>query len=321
MNGCLRRNAHTGFTLIELLVVIAIIAVLIALLLPAVQQAREAARRLQCKNNLKQVGLGLHNYESTSQSFPPGGLYGGGGGYGHSFWIRILPTIEGFGLYRTFDQLSATTGWVGTGGNAYNRNLLNGVKFPFMRCPSTTLNQSTNLNALGSEIFITNYAGITGATNHSTAVAKLPAGGAVGTITYGGVLPRNKAIRFRDITDGTSTTVCIGEQSDWCVDPMTGVSSDCRSDCGHGFTMGPGNDGWDRDFNLSNVMHKINEKSSTAFGVAGNCGPNRAIQSIHTGGAHVLLADGTVRFLNQSLDIQVWYNLANRNDRKPVRDF
>src|SRR5450432_1678919 len=85
----------SGFTLIELLVVIAIIAVLIALLLPAVQQAREAARRTQCKNNLKQMGLGLHNYHDTYNMFPPGALTAGGDNlWGMSWYIRILPNID-----------------------------------------------------------------------------------------------------------------------------------------------------------------------------------------------------------------------------------
>src|SRR3989304_6136809 len=106
-----------GFTLVELLVVIAIIGILIALLLPAVQAAREAARRLQCSNNLKQVGLALLNYESSNRVFPFGGLGTQGGGFGHSWWVRILPFIEQNAVYEKFDQKSVDTGWLGANTN------------------------------------------------------------------------------------------------------------------------------------------------------------------------------------------------------------
>ena len=110
------KRERAAFTLVELLVVIAIIGVLVALLLPAVQSAREAARRTQCNNNLHQIGLALHNYESSYMVFPAGGLYSRGGGYGHSWWIRILPFAEETAVYDKFDQngnANGYTGWVG----------------------------------------------------------------------------------------------------------------------------------------------------------------------------------------------------------------
>ena len=121
----LRHDRRSGFTLIELLVVIAIIAILIALLLPAVQAARESARRTQCSNNLRQIGLALHTYESAAKALPPGGLYASSG-YGHSWWVRILPNAEQNNIYNQFDFVGASTGWLGSGGNAKNRELLRG---------------------------------------------------------------------------------------------------------------------------------------------------------------------------------------------------
>ncbi len=311
-----------GFTLVELLVVIAIIGVLVALLLPAVQAAREAARRTQCNNNLHQVGLSLHNYESSLMVFPAGGLHGRGGGYGHSWWIRILPYAEETAVYDKFDQMgnaNGYTGWVGGasyGGNAANRDLLRDKMFKFMYCPSSNLDRVVLNNAthdFGRTASPT-YTGISGATNHDSATNKSSTGGADGRICAGGVLNMHTAVKGGEITDGLSNTIAVGEQSDFCRD-ASNPRVDCRSDCGHGFCMGPGNDGWQRQFNTTCVIHRLNEKSAFAFGVPGNCGPNRAIQSAHPGGAMVLFADGSVKFLREGIDTTtVLYNLANRDD-------
>lgn len=307
-----------AFTLVELLVVIAIIGILIALLLPAVQSAREAARRSQCTNNLKQIGLALHNYESAQKTFPPGGLTTITGGYGHSWWVRILPYIEQTAVYQRFDQNARYTGWVGGdawSGNRYNREVLRNIEFAFMFCPSSTLPPLvlTSSDHDYANIMSPTYTGISGATDHPTAKDKNPVQSVDGRLSFGGALIMHKAVRLADITDGTTNTLFVGEQSDWCM-TASGVKSDCRSDCWHGFCMGPGNDGWERAFNVTCVLHRLNEKSYDARGVPGNCGPNRPIQSIHPGGAHVLLCDGSVRFLSENLAVQTLYDLANRDD-------
>ena len=315
-------RARRAFTLVELLVVIAIIGVLVALLLPAVQSAREAARRTQCMNNLHQVGLALHNYENALTVFPSGGLYGRGGGYGHSWWVRILPYAEEKAIYDQFDQMgnaNGYTGWVGGasyGGNAYNRDLLRKKFFKFMYCPSSSLDKLV-LNYAAHEYGLTaspTYTGISGATNHESATDKSTLGGADGRICSGGILNMHVAVRGGEITDGLSNTIAVGEQSDWCRD-LNNPRFDCRSDCGHGFCMGPGNDGWQRQFNTTCVVHRLGEKSAGATGVPGNCGPNRSIQSAHPGGALVCFGDGNVRFLREGIDtLTVLYNLANRDD-------
>jgi len=138
----------------------------------------------------------------------------------------------------------------------------------------------------------------------------------------GGVLIPHKSIRFDDITDGTSNTLLLGEQSDYCLD-SSGVKNDCRSDWGHGFTMGAGDAGelstW--SFNYTAVRYAIGDKRWNQSGVQDLVGANRPIQSIHPGGANILLADGSVRMLRTGLALQTLKNLANRNDGNVLPDF
>jgi prepilin-type N-terminal cleavage/methylation domain-containing protein/prepilin-type processing-associated H-X9-DG protein len=311
-----------GFTLIELLVVIAIIAILVAVLLPAIQTAREAARRVQCANHLRQVGLALVNHESATGAFPAGGTATPAGGSGFSWWVRILPYLEDENVYDRLDTKSSNIGFVGYEGNLHNREVLQDYEFPYMFCPSSPLPRfvlrgKVNENA---RIVSPTYAGLSGATNHPSARDKQSGPrGIPGRISAGGVLIRHHGVKILQIKDGTSKTAMVGEQSDGC---RTALNNrvDCRSDCSHGFCMGPARDEWDRDYNITTIIHGVNDKRWTNFGVAGMCGPNRPIQSAHPGGAHVLLADGSVRMLDEQIEIPVWYDLVNRDDSSVLPD-
>jgi prepilin-type N-terminal cleavage/methylation domain-containing protein/prepilin-type processing-associated H-X9-DG protein len=333
---------RNGFTLVELLVVITIIGILIALLLPAVQAAREAARRSQCANNVKQLALAVLNYENTNTAFPPGGSYGKNGYYGASWMIHILPFCEQENLSQSMDVLGLGSYGCYAAASSKNRQALENKEFSFLRCPSSPL----PVNGVGfpKEYQVgdptgygnnqayqgSNYVGISGGglppSDGGTYRLTRPKGEASvasGYIGGGGVLIRAISQPASQISDGLSNTMMVGEQSDWCI-ATDGTFRDCRSDCGHGFYMGPAKveiDSNDRDFNLTCVINRLGEKSFAATGVASNCGPNRPIQSAHAGGATVGFADGSVHFLNEGINIYTLYNLATRNDGQILGDY
>ncbi len=203
-------RVRRGFTLIELLVVIAIIAILVALLLPAVQQAREAARRSSCKNNLKQIGVALHNYHDTHNAIPPAyaasiqatGVLADPGPTGWGWGVMMLPFIEQGALYdavrpntEPFHEDFATAG---TPGAAQRVQLQQPI--PTYRCPSAP---GPNINNHRSNYGTSNYVAIYGA--HSGAGTQTGAGN--GCMFY------NSSINFRDLLDGTSNVIIIGERA------------------------------------------------------------------------------------------------------------
>lgn len=211
-----RRGSTRGFTLIELLVVIAIIAILIALLLPAVQQAREAARRTECKNNLKQLALACHNYESTYTVFPIGHQYfgnwrgGASGGSGFSWVGYILPFIDGASTANQFDYDYPISG---LGQTPRTNHLVAAIAPKFYRCPSDLapprrdyfLNQPWGYSA-----GLTSYAGMASSFhNPFNAVTA----GRFGKLKGNGMFNRDLGRKIRDVTDGTSNTILIGEES------------------------------------------------------------------------------------------------------------
>jgi prepilin-type N-terminal cleavage/methylation domain-containing protein len=324
----MKRQVRTGFTLVELLVVIAIIGVLVALLLPAVQSAREAARRMQCSNNMKQMGLAMHNYHGAANTFPSGSMMGKPGqwSWGPAWGLSILPYAEQTSLFNQIDRTGTTSAQIGliySGHNEFNGKLLAGVPIPYMYCPSSALPRFvlTGIAIPGPKGAASpTYTAVSGAIDHPSTINKESESNQhmhKGKRSAGGVLiGGNSFYSFGDISDGSSNTILLAEQSDFCR-KADGTKQDCRSDFGHSFTMGsvdPTN-GDDRWFNTTSVRHPINEKRWEAAFVGNEyyaC--NRPIQSAHSGGAMVLLGDGSVHFLNDSMVLQVLYDMSNRND-------
>ncbi|EAQ80654.1 DUF1559 domain-containing protein [Blastopirellula marina] len=317
------RRSHHGFTLVELLVVIAIIGVLIALLLPAVQQAREAARRMSCSNNMKQLGLALHNYHDTHLAFPFGSRHL----FESSWMLSILPQVEQSSV---FDQLEY--GDFSGYPNGVNGALLHNWTPDFNWCPSSPANRLNKRDDYGNRFSTTSYVGISGATASATDSTDPTGAGRCGSGTQGyacanGMMVANMVTRMRDTTDGLTNTVIVAEQSAMGKN-STGGLADIRSSyewgCwgGVGATVPPPQAGasgdsytwattpWSR--NTTTIRFPI----GTLTEGSGNHtdGSNSALHSEHPGGALVLRGDGSVAFAAETMDIAALRNLCIRDD-------
>lgn len=336
-----KRSALKGFTLIELLVVIAIIAILIALLLPAVQQAREAARRSQCKNNLKQIGLALHNYHDVYNLFPIGVRDSIPGGWGVSFWTSLLPFLDQAPIYNQFVFEGLSPGYTGGGaastGQTINGPLVRGLVMPFLKCPSSPLPNTKDTGA-GIQTQIANYVGISGAVNDASGTGfqnplsfnEFPSDNCCscpppGIHARGGMLLSLKAINFRDVTDGTSNTMFVSEQSDFATNAQ-GQQQQITNN--HGWMMGTNSlneTTSQRRFNLTTIRYAPNAVKQLGGaglpGVCNNDGANNGIFSPHTGGVQALLGDGSVKFISDNVDLTTLKRAATRFDGQVLGDW
>jgi prepilin-type N-terminal cleavage/methylation domain-containing protein/prepilin-type processing-associated H-X9-DG protein len=328
------RWQRRGFTLIELLVVIAIIGILIGLLLPAVQKVREAANRLRCANNLKQLGLAFHNYNDSFGTLPMGNLGGAGGGYGYNWRLFILPYVEQEALFRQFDTTQSS--WSPAMAPE------DGVTIPIYRCPSSPLpDYSVPLwNGVYTHIQRVTYAGIAGGTTQAFAGSGFnearQTNGAnttgcctAGNITGGGALVPNVAVEISKISDGTSNTLAVSEQSDFLTQ-TDGTQVDWQTGW-HGWLIGtsqtvpagdPNFSPWDnRIFGLVSIRYQINQSNGWTVGgdcggtgVCPNFGCNGPLNSTHPGGVNALFCDGSVKFLSNTTSLLTLAELATRDD-------
>jgi len=339
MTPSTKRVARKGFTLIELLVVIAIIAILIALLLPAVQQAREAARRIQCKNNLKQIGLALHNYLDVHSSFPPSfvsdistGTDTKGGEW--SVHARILPYVEQAALYNTAN-LELSYEDVSNGGIASQR-------ISAYLCPSE-INDRVRTDSSGNAIHHPISYGFNGGTWMVWDNTSARAGD--------GAFAPNSNFAPRDFTDGTSNTLCFSEVKAFTaynrdgdagtsaiplgpIDVTTLVAGggDNKADSGHtewvdgrvhqtGMTVTlppnstvtvPG--GTRPDEGDYTSCREDKTCSSSTFAAVTS-------RSYHVGVVNSLITDGSVRSISENIDLGTWRNLGSRNDGNVIGEF
>ena len=344
--------SRRGFTLIELLVVIAIIAVLIALLLPAVQMAREAARRAQCANNLKQIGLALHNYHQVHGYFPPDYMQASGRRWNaeHSPWsqrwsmkVFLLPYLDRSDIYNAANldlRAEGVPNW-GNWGNDPNATLRRARIDTFL-CPSDSHFDHSNPHATSQ-----NYAASWGTMRffnnwRSNGICYSP----------GWDWSINKPIGLRDIVDGTTFTAAFSE---WIRGGMQHRPEFATRDplsvtwwtpepwrAGRSTREGREGDKWWEQQCERSSRYQWNFKgetwwwanagrgSSVGFAIrpnrkscnAGHASPNivMAPSSLHPGGVNVLFCDGRVRFISEDVDQNIWFAVGTRDGREPISE-
>lgn len=328
-----------GFTLVELLVVIAIIGVLIALLLPAVQQAREAARRMQCTNHLKQLGLALHNHHDTYLRFPPGGAQdqppfgtatANNTTWGSSWLVYILPFVEENTIYDQW-QFYGSSGVF----NSNNNAVVKGIEMDKYRCPSSPLPGFSRSNS-GNSASVT-YVGISGAVDGiipGYTESRITHNARGGMHSAGGMFFASSKIKFSDLTDGTSNTMAASEHGNWLTDTSNN-KQDWRASQPWSWTIGckssdsPPNmtyNGDNRPFNITTIRYTINRTTGwtddeDTTGVGNDGGANIPLNSTHPGGVNVLLGDGSVRFIAETIQLETLGRLATRDDGQVVGEY
>lgn len=292
-----RTKPISGFTLVELLVVIAIIGVLISLLLPAVQQAREAARRLQCQNHLKQMGLAIHNYHDTYGCFPPAGVHTSETNAWHSLHTYILPQIEQKNLYDEF-QIDLTI-YANLPSPVSPLNIQAATRdVSIYRCPSSPGNQGADYGEAGYlpglpggvfQLGVTDYGVVDGiGDNFAALAAPGEPSGETGLILF------NKRRAFRDCTDGTTNTAVLWEDA----------ARISRYEMGKQIAGKYSSGGAWADMQSEYYIHGSNLDGSGGR-CAINCTNDNEVYSFHPGGAQAMIADASVQFLPETTDAKV----------------
>jgi prepilin-type N-terminal cleavage/methylation domain-containing protein/prepilin-type processing-associated H-X9-DG protein len=337
-----------AFTLIELLVVIAIIAILIGLILPAVQKVRESAARARCQNNLKQIGLGLHNHHIQYGHFPVRTATGKTGNITDLSWMAYILTFceqDPLARQMVYDPANDAPGWVARlsatrEAGRINGQLINGVMLPYLICPSSTLNPggmltnqfgpNGNIFPNGVRMLRPHYVGIAGAESGNGFTntagrekACCTAGGTTSVFSSGGMFSAFRHRQIAQCTDGTSNTLLVGELSSWGLSTAgtrVAINGNLGWQCGSLSNRDPEDAGgtMDRVYNLTTIRYAPNSNRSVANPGVGPDATNNPLLSDHVGGLNVLLADGSVRFMSDSVDMLTLRLLATRDDNQSV---
>jgi prepilin-type N-terminal cleavage/methylation domain-containing protein/prepilin-type processing-associated H-X9-DG protein len=317
-------HRNRGFTLIELLVVIAIIAILIGLLLPAVQKIRESANRLKCSNNLKQLGLAMHNYESCFQVFPQG----------RNQYPKVVSAPARLLAFVEQDNLQRLVNYDGTLADPQNV-IASKTRVGLFVCPSDPPNgQVVGLTDFGTNYVACNCTGlIQDASGNVIGYAKIPDGNGIFAQT---------PVTIADITDGTSNTVAISEstlgrgaappmgtpptESRYVILEVAGGNDPTPADC-DGMTgnwaINRGGQWINGHFGNTLYNHYYPPNVSNKWD-CGNASHNKALtaaRSQHPGGVNILLADGSVRFIRNTIDLVTWRAMATRAGGEVLGDF
>ncbi len=308
-------RSHYAFTLVELLVVIAIVGILIALLLPAVQMAREAARRSQCTNNLKNIGLAMHNYHDLFGGFP----------YGfddhETLWsAMILPQIEQTNMY---GALQFTESGPGNWDSGSANTTACGTLIPVLRCPTMDIAEHITNNGIPGRVPVS-YRGCAGSNVYSDDASTIPASAPAGAmaleqVPLNGMFYGCSKVRLADVMDGSSNTILIGESytDTYVKDGQEMDFWQLGSPQTGGWVPG-GTGGTEYSEGLGSTGPKINSRLDPAIpGVIMEV----SFGSYHPGGANFTFADGSVRFLPESINLAIYQALGSRNGNEAVGDF
>lgn len=304
-----RKLKTRGFTLIELLVVIAIIAILIALLLPAVQQAREAARRSSCKNNMKQLALALHNYEATFGLLPPGYLHKPGPGgslanhMGFAWGTLILPQLEQTNLGTQFDFNTPVFDAVNLAPREQHLTVF--------LCPSDPFSEGNFVVRDDSVTPVERYATASYAANWGPSTAAVNLDDT--PLQSQGVFYRNSSTRFRDVTDGLSNTLFLGERTNG---PINGSSTAG----GHSFFE----TAWSaavREITDFGDDHGHMVLFETQFRPNQVDGDDKGLSAPHDGICQFALGDGSVRSISENIDAGIYNALGTRSGGEVIGEF